>query len=118
MLRAESFHGDPELHGGVAVDADELVVLQTDHVSVLLCEDRGDPRQLARLVRQEYRDCKDPVQKSKLVSFISNFTLSKQLQDSNNPDYRALPVAVSQQVCKQVYLNYKSFFSLLKKKTE
>ena len=61
------------------------------------------------------RDCKDPVQKSKLVSFMSNFTLSKQLQDSDNPDYRALPVAVSQQVCKQVYLNYKSFFSLLKK---
>lgn len=61
------------------------------------------------------RDCKDPVQKSELVSFVSNFTLSEQLQDSDNPDYRALPVAVSQQVCKQVYLNYKSFFSLLKK---
>ena len=59
--------------------------------------------------------CKDPIQKSKLVSFINNFTLSKQLQDSNNRDYRALPSAVSQQVCKQVYLNYKSFFSLLKK---
>ena len=61
------------------------------------------------------RDCKDPIEKSKLVSFISNFTLSKQLQDSNNPDYRALPAAVSQQVCKQVYLNYMSFFSLVKK---
>ena len=61
------------------------------------------------------RDCKDPIQKSKLVSFISNFILSKQLQDSNNPDYRALPSAVSQQVCKQVYLNYMSFFSLVKK---
>ena len=61
------------------------------------------------------RDCKDPVQKSKLQGFISNFTLSKQLQDSNNRDYRALPAAVSQQVCKQVYLNYKSFFALHKK---
>ena len=61
------------------------------------------------------RDCKDPIEKSKLVSFISNFTLSKQLQDSNNHDYRALPSAVSQQVCKQVYLNYMSFFSLVKK---
>lgn len=61
------------------------------------------------------RDCKDTVQKSKLVSFISNFTLSKQLQDEDNHDYRALPVAVSQQVCKQVYSNYISFFSLLKK---
>lgn len=57
------------------------------------------------------RDCKDPELKSKLKGFISNFELSKQLQDANNPDYRALPTAVSQQVCKQVYLNYKSFFS-------
>ena len=61
------------------------------------------------------RDCKDPIQKSKLQGFISNFTLSKQLQDSNNRDYRALPCAVSQQVCKQVYTNYISFFSLVKK---
>ena len=61
------------------------------------------------------RDCKDPIQKSKLVSFISNFTLLNNFQDSNNPDYRALPSAVSQQVCKQVYLNYMSFFSLVKK---
>ena len=59
--------------------------------------------------------CKDPIEKSKLVSFISNFTLSKKLQVENNHDYRALPAAVSQQVCKQVYLNYMSFFSLLKK---
>lgn len=52
---------------------------------------------------------------SNLKGFISNFELSKQLQDTNNPDYRALPSAVSQQVCKQVYLAYKSFFSLHKK---
>ena len=61
------------------------------------------------------RDCEDPVLKSKLKGFISNFELSKQLQDEDNPDYRALPAAVSQQVCKQVYLNYSSFFSLHKK---
>lgn len=61
------------------------------------------------------RDCKDPELKSKLKGFISNFGLSKQLQDANNPDYRALPAAVSQQVCKQVYSNYKSFFTLHKK---
>jgi len=61
------------------------------------------------------RDYKDPIQKSKLQGFISNFTLSKQLQDSNNRDYRALPSAVSQQVCKQVYSNYISFFSLYRK---
>jgi len=57
------------------------------------------------------RDSKD----SNLKGFIGNFELSKQLQDANNPDYRALPVAVSQQVCKQVYLAYKSFFALYKK---
>ena len=59
----------------------------------------------------EKRDSKD----SNLKGFIGNFELSKQLQDANNPDYRALPVAVSQQVCKQVYLAYKSFFALYKK---
>ena len=61
------------------------------------------------------RDCKDPELKSKLKGFIGNFALSKQLQDEDNPDYRALPAAVSQQVCKQVCLNYSSFFSLHKK---
>ena len=61
------------------------------------------------------RDCKDPVLKSKMKGFISNFELSKKLQDENNPDYRALPAAVSQQVCKQACLNYMSFFSLHKK---
>ena len=57
------------------------------------------------------RDSKNP----NLKGFIGNFELSKQLQDANNPDYRALPVAVSQQVCKQVYFNYRSFFSLHRK---
>ena len=70
---------------------------------------------IERQIFFQKRDCKDPVLKSKLKGFIDNFMLSKQLQDQNNPDYRALPVAVSQQVCKQVYLNYKSFFSLNKK---
>lgn len=59
----------------------------------------------------EKRDSKD----SSLKGFLTNFELSKKLQDENNPDYRALPSAVSQQVCKQVFLVYKSFFSLFKK---
>ena len=59
----------------------------------------------------EKRDSKD----SSIKGFLTNFELSKQLQDANNLDYRALPVAVSQQVCKQVYLAYKSFFALYKK---
>lgn len=52
---------------------------------------------------------------SSLKGFLTNFELSKKLQDEDNPDYRALPSAVSQQVCKQVCLNYKSFFALYKK---
>lgn len=52
---------------------------------------------------------------SSLKGFLTNFELSKKLQDEDNPDYRGLPVAVSQQVCKQVCLNYKSFFALYKK---
>lgn len=59
----------------------------------------------------EKRDSKD----SSLKGFLTNFELSKKLQDEDNPDYRALPSAVSQQVCKQVYTNYKSFFALHKK---
>lgn len=59
----------------------------------------------------EKRDSKD----SSLKGFLTHFELSKKLQDEDNPDYRALPSAVSQQVCKQVYLTYKSFFSLFKK---
>lgn len=70
---------------------------------------------IERQIFFQKRDCKDPILKSKLKGFIDNFMLSKQLQDENNPDYRALPSAVSQQVCKQVFLNYKSFFSLNKK---
>ena len=59
----------------------------------------------------EKRDSKD----STLKGFLTDFELSKKLQDEDNPDYRALPSAVSQQVCKQVYLAYKSFFSLFEK---
>ena len=59
----------------------------------------------------EKRDSKD----SNLKGFLTDFELSKKLQDEDNPDYRALPSAVSQQVCKQVYTNYKSFFALHKR---
>lgn len=66
---------------------------------------------IERQIFFEKRDSKD----SRLKGFLTNFELSEKLQDEDNPDYRALPVAVSQQVCKQVYLAYKSFFSLFKK---
>ena len=63
----------------------------------------------------EKRNCQDPVLKNKLKGIIHNFKLSKQLQDVNDPDYRALPAAVAQQVCKQVYEAFKSFFNKIKK---
>lgn len=66
---------------------------------------------IERQIFFQKRDSKD----SGLKGFLTNFELSKKLQDEDNPDYRALPSAVSQQVCKQVYTNYKSFFSLFKK---
>ena len=66
---------------------------------------------IERQIFFQKRDSKD----SSLKGFLTNFELSKKLQDEDNPDYRALPSAVSQQVCKQVYLTYKSFFSLFKK---
>ena len=66
---------------------------------------------IERQIFFQKRDSKD----SRLKGFLTNFELSKKLQDEDNPDYRALPSAVSQQVCKQVYLAYKSFFSLFKK---
>lgn len=61
------------------------------------------------------RDCQDLEQKNQLKSFLTDFELSKQLQDKNQSDYRALPSAVSQQVCKHVYEDYLSFFSKFKK---
>ena len=46
--------------------------------------------------------------------FISYYKLQPQFQNDNNPDYRALPANVSQQVMKLVNQNFKSFFSALK----
>lgn len=56
------------------------------------------------------RDCKDPLEKEKLKSFIPDFELSAKFTCDKNPDDQALHVAVSQQVC----LDYKSFFSKFK----
>ena len=46
--------------------------------------------------------------------FISYYKLQPQFQNDNNPDYRALPANVSQQVMKLVNQNFKSFFEALK----
>ena len=61
------------------------------------------------------RDCQDPKLKSEMKSFLTFVELIKMLQDSNQVDYRALPVAVAQQVCIQVCDEFISFFKKLKK---
>ena len=49
---AEGLQGDPQLHAALAVDVDELVVLQPDDVAVGLGHDLGHPQQLAGTVGQ------------------------------------------------------------------
>lgn len=47
-------------------------------------------------------------------SFLGYHELSKRFSESNNPDYRALPAKVSQQVMMLLDRNYKSYFKSLK----
>lgn len=60
------------------------------------------------------RDCQDPKLKSEMKSFLTFVELIKMLQDSNQVDYRALLVAVAQQVCIQVCNEFISFFKKFK----
>ena len=48
------------------------------------------------------------------TKYLNYYSLQPQFQNYNNPDYRALPANVSQQVMKLVNQNFKSFFSALK----
>ena len=57
------------------------------------------------------RDCKDLEEQKKLKSYLTWIELINQLTNENQIDYRALPSAVSQQVCKHVHSDYQSFFS-------
>lgn len=59
-------------------------------------------------IRQHFFDNKE---------FISYSKLNKIFGDSNQVDYRALPSKVSQQTMKMVEQNFKSFFKLLKMKS-
>ena len=60
------------------------------------------------------RDCTDPVLKSTMKGYMTGFELSKMLQDEDNVDYRALPAAAAQQVCKQVDKAFKAYFAACK----
>ena len=103
------------LTGEIQVTPFDPIFIELDHMMFLSKNLYNVCIYTQRQLFFDKRDCKDPVLKSKMKGFISNFELSKKLQDENNPDYRALPAAVSQQVCKQACLNYMSFLSLHKK---
>ena len=87
-------------------ELDDLLFLSKNLYNVCLYEERQ--------LFFKKRDCKEPLEKEKLKSFIANFELSTKLCNDKNPDYKALPAVVAQQICKQVYLEYKSFFSKFK----
>lgn len=48
--------------------------------------------------------------------YLNYYNLDKILKESKNADYYSLPIDCSQQILKQVDLNFKSFFNLLKLK--
>lgn len=66
------------------------------------------------VVRQHYFQYKDD--NTVKYKYLNYYSLEKKLRDENDPDYRALPTPVSQQVLMMVDRNFKSFFNLLNKK--
>ena len=66
------------------------------------------------VVRQHYFQYKDD--NTVKYKYLNYYYLEKKLRDENDPDYRALPTPVSQQVLMMVDRNFKSFFNLLNKK--
>ena len=87
-------------------ELDDLLFLSKNLYNVCLYEERQ--------LFFKKRDCKEHLEKEKLKSFITDFELSTKLSHDKNPDYKTLLAVVAQQVCKQVYLEYKSFFSKFK----
>ena len=49
---------------------------------------------------------------------LNYYKVDNLFKSTNNPDYRALPIKVSQHTIKMVDKNFKSFFGLLKKKSQ
>lgn len=73
----------------------------------------------ARLVEQDIATGITKERKLKLYtmpkSYVNYALLDAYFKHSNNPDYNALPGQVNQQVMKQVYNDWKSFFESIKK---
>ena len=67
-------------------------------------------------VRQHYFKTKnDTTIKYKYLNYYANWRL---MQSTQNPDFKALPYHIAQQVIRQVDNNFSSFFALLKKKNK
>ena len=58
---AERLDGHAQLHGGVAVGRDKLVVVESDDVALALGDDLGNVDKLAGAVGQEHADREDAV---------------------------------------------------------
>ena len=54
MLMTEGLHGYGQLHRGVPVDADELVMIQPDDIALGFCDNGGHIHKLAGTVGQLY----------------------------------------------------------------
>lgn len=66
------------------------------------------------VVRQHYFQCKND--NTVEYKYLNYYSLEKKLRIENDPDYRALPTSVAQQVLMTADRNFKSFFNLLNKK--
>ena len=55
VLSAECLHGDLQFYCRVAVCTYELVVIQTNYISLLLCNDGSHIYQFTRLIRKKHR---------------------------------------------------------------
>ena len=61
VIGAERLDGDAQLHGGLAVRGDELVVVQADDVALVVSDDLRHAHQLAGSVGQKHRNGEDAV---------------------------------------------------------
>ena len=67
VVGAERFDGHAQLDRSAAVRGNELVVIEADHVAILLGNDLRHVHQLSRAIRQEYRHGEDAIALDKAV---------------------------------------------------
>ena len=69
MVGSECLKRDAKLHLCAAVYSDELVVLELDDITLLLCDSLCDSCQLTRLIRQQDRNCKNTISHDKSLLY-------------------------------------------------